>query len=343
MDESQEQLAKPETTEQANSETEARRQYISRRNFLKASILLGAGAAVASCAPEPTPPPQSTSIIPPAHPLEAKYPDVPAAPTTIPPADQLQFFSKDEADLLDAMTSRLIPGTPDDPGAHEATVVTFIDLLLTFNNGYDEPTYTRAPFIKTYEGNPPPEASTANPKETVYVEKKEAPRYGYQEKQTPQEIYRKGLESTNKYAQSKFNKKFTELSDDQKDEILKDMQEDKATGFDQPKAPSFFKLVLKHTGWGFLSDPAYGGNRNLVGWQLVGYPGSMRAYTPQDLHNESIDLRPQTLKQLPPFHPGEHSANGPVMPVQSESDYPNPPQPQLNALQQFLKFCGIAK
>ncbi len=326
---------------EANStESHARRDYLSRRNFLKASILASAGAAIASCSPEP---PQAAVVPPPLHPLEEKYPDVPAAPTIAPPANTLRFFTPDEAAPLDAMTSRLIPGTPDDPGAHEATVVTFIDLLLSFNDGYDEPTYTKPPFAKTYEGSPPPQGQRASPQETVYVDKKEAPRYGYQEKLTPQEQYRKGLAATDKYAQTKFKSKFVDLSDDQKDQVLKDMQEDKANGFDDPKAPNFFKLVLKHTGWGFLSDPAYGGNRNLVGWQLVGYPGSMRAYTPADLHNEAIDLRPQTLKELPPFHPGEHNPNGAVLPVQSEAKYPNPQPPSTNTLQQFLRFCGITK
>ncbi len=328
---------------EGEADPEARRDYVSRRSFLKLSILTATGTALvaAGCAPAQS---QAVVVPPPLHPLEDKYPYVPPAPTTPPNPNVLRFFTPDEAQVLDAITSRLIPGSADDPGAHEAGVVTFIDNLLTFSQGYDEPTYTKPPFSKTYEGTPPPEAKTANPKETVYVEKKQAPRYGYQAKQTPQEQYRKGLASVDKYAQSKFNSKFVDLSDQQKDQLLSDMQQDKATGFDEPKAPNFFKLVLKQTGEGFFGDPAYGGNRDKAGWKVAGYPGAMRAYTPQDLHNEKFDLSPQTLKELPPFRPGEHSPNGSVIPVQNQDQYPNPQQlPSNNTLQQFLRFCGITK
>lgn len=328
--------------EQITSSDEAREAFVSRRTFLKASILTAAGTtlAAAGCTTsESTPTPQAAVS---AHPLEDKYPYVPPAPTVPPNPNELYFFTADEAKLLDAMTSRLIPGTPDDPGAHEASVVTFIDNLLTFNNGYDEPTYVKPPFMKTYEGTPPPEASTADPKQTVYVEQKEASRYGYQSKQTPQEQYRKGLEEVDKYAQSKFGGHFVDLSDDQKDQILKDMEEDNAKGFDEPKATSFFKLVLKHTGEGFFADPAYGGDRDAVGWKLVGYPGAHRAYTQADLLNENIDLAPQTLKQLPPFHPGERMLGGPTLPVQSADKYPNQP-PSDNTLRLLLKWFGITR
>jgi gluconate 2-dehydrogenase gamma chain len=340
IDESEEKKPACDSPED-QADVETRRDFVSRRTFLKASILAaatGTGLVATACAPAP---PQ-TITSPPLHPLEDKYPYVPPAPTATPNPSMLRFFTPDEAKLVDAITARLIPGTPEDPGAHEAGVVTYIDNLLPFNDGYDEPTYTQPPFVKTYEGPLPPEAATANPKQVVYVEKKESPRYGYQSKQTPQEQYRKGLESVDKFAQAKFGSKFVALSDAQKDELLKAMQEDQATGFDEPKAPSFFKLLLKHTGEGMFADPAYGGNRNLVGWKLVGYPGAHRAYTEFDLHDEKFDVAPQTLKQLPPFHPGEHNMNGAILPVQSEDKYPNQP-PGSNMLQQILRWFGISR
>ena len=35
----------------------------------------------------------------------------------------------------------------------------------------------------------------------------------------------------------------------------------------------FFALVRTHTIQGTFCDPAYGGNANFVGWDLIGYPG----------------------------------------------------------------------
>jgi hypothetical protein len=32
-----------------------------------------------------------------------------------------------------------------------------------------------------------------------------------------------------------------------------------------------------------FSDPAYGGNRNFAGWQLVGFPGAQLFYTQADM------------------------------------------------------------
>ena len=35
----------------------------------------------------------------------------------------------------------------------------------------------------------------------------------------------------------------------------------------------FFALLVTHTRQGFYADPIYGGNRDQVGWQVIGFPG----------------------------------------------------------------------
>ena len=35
----------------------------------------------------------------------------------------------------------------------------------------------------------------------------------------------------------------------------------------------FFDLLWRNTEEGFFADPLYGGNRNKVGWKLIGFPG----------------------------------------------------------------------
>jgi len=42
----------------------------------------------------------------------------------------LMFFTQEEATTIDAITARLIPGTPENPGASEAQAVIFIDRAL---------------------------------------------------------------------------------------------------------------------------------------------------------------------------------------------------------------------
>jgi len=42
---------------------------------------------------------------------------------------------------------------------------------------------------------------------------------------------------------------------------------------------AFFELLRTHTLFGFLGDPSYGGNRDRIGWKLIGFDGRM-AYQP---------------------------------------------------------------
>jgi gluconate 2-dehydrogenase gamma chain len=41
----------------------------------------------------------------------------------------------------------------------------------------------------------------------------------------------------------------------------------------------FFELLRTHTMYGFLGNPSYGGNRDRVGWKLIGFDDRM-AYQP---------------------------------------------------------------
>ena len=158
----------------------------------------------------------------------------------VPPPDTLAFFNQDEARLVDAIVSRLIPGSTEDPGGHEADVLNFIDKSLTFRNGFTQPTYTQGPFAKAYEGDQPPQDQA---KDVVYVKKSELDRYGFQSKLNPQQIYRKGLADFQKYVQGKYGGKFETLSGDVQDQIIEDLEDDKVSGFTDPSATTFFNQI----------------------------------------------------------------------------------------------------
>ena len=86
------------------------------------------------------------------------------------------------------------------------------------------------------------------------------------------EAYRSGLAALDRYAQSSRGKMFAQLSPTDQDSVLIDVETGAATGFTGSSA-AFFGMVLNHTHQGTFGDPYYGGNRDFVGWDLIGYPG----------------------------------------------------------------------
>jgi len=219
---------------------------------------------------------------------------------TMGAGSSVQFFNLHEAATVDALVSRILPGSADDPGAHEAGVVFYIDRSLGGANlGFTLKTYTQGPFpIVREEPVSVEAASTRDIYDYVTVAGEQISRYGFQSVLSPQEIYRRGLEFVDAYAQSQFEKNFIDLTEEQQDQILTDMDEDKATGFEGPSAKAFFTTLRNGTIEGMFGDPMYGGNRDLVGWKLIGYPGAQRFYTPDDIKNPEFRREPQSLAQL---------------------------------------------
>jgi gluconate 2-dehydrogenase gamma chain len=82
------------------------------------------------------------------------------------------------------------------------------------------------------------------------------------------------------------------LSAVDQDSVLVDVESGAATGFAGSSA-AFFGLVLGHTHQGTFGDPYYGGNKDFVGWDLIGYPGVRTMVTAADQqHLEKHALEP---------------------------------------------------
>ena len=281
----------------------------SRRFFLKSS-----GAAVAGglgvAAGRQIAPAQATS--PGSDPVPA--------PPEAPPEPRLRYFRPDQAALVEGIAARLIPGTPEDPGATEAGVVYFIDTLLANGDGFAEPTYRQPPFAQVYDGEAPPAAGTAGVAQVIWIAADQIERYGFQSPMTPREAYQNGLPAVNRFATERFGATFVELSARQQDQLLMAMEDDEATGFETPAASVFFSLLQNHVVQGMFSDPVYGGNRDMAGWKLVGYPGSQRGYNPEELQTEGTDRQPQGLTDLAHFHAGRPEPY-PVLPVRGSERF----------------------
>lgn len=291
--------------------------YLSRRDFLKTLAGAVAGASVlAACGPSDAP--ENPGVSGTRVPNAAQYPDVPRAEDIPQGVEVLLALEPHEAETVEDLTARLMPGSPDDPGAREAGVTIFIDRALAWNDGFTEPAYMQPPFAQTYEGDQPPANAESDP-QVVWVAKDQLDRYGWQSQLTPLEMYQKGLASVDQYANQQYGSDYVDLSEEEQDQILADMQDGSATGFDSPTAKTFFDLLRTHTIQGMFADPAYGGNRDMVGWRLVGYPGAQRAYTLADFHTEGPVRPPQSLAMLHPMHPGQESGARTINPVSGSS------------------------
>ena len=93
--------------------------------------------------------------------------------------------------------------------------------------------------------------------------------------------YAAGLAAVDAYAQSSKGALFAALSPIDQDAVLTAMQKNAATGF-TPNSAAFFNLLLAHTLQGTFCDPAYGGNANFIGWDMIGYPGIRLAVAPEE-------------------------------------------------------------
>ena len=209
------------------------------------------------------------------------------------------FFSPEEAQDVEAFTARLIPGTPDDPGAREACVTNYIDRKLAEHKSFATTTYFHPPFAKPAKGH-----STGFSDGTIYVSEDELPRYGFQSSLTPQKSYKLGLVELDKYARKLHHRPFHQLSDGQMDAIIGDLEDDKVKSFKKPTGGGFFDMLLNDTYEGMFADPIYGGNRDFAGWKLVGYPGAQRSYTPAELKRGPNKRTIQSLTDMPAMHPG---------------------------------------
>lgn len=236
----------------------------SRRYFM-IQALLGAAALLA---------PSSS-----ARTISQSIPWLPGTADTPPAYPALRFFTEAERRCVDAITARLIPTDDAGPGAREAGVLDFIDSQLAGFYGRAERWYMRGPFAEGLDTQ------------------------GYQSEHAPAALYRAAIEALDDHCRGTLGASFAELAEDRQDDILTRMEEG-ALDLDGVSAAAFLDLVLENAIEGFFCDPIYGGNRDMVGWKLVGFPGARYDYRDYlDHDGEAISIEPVGLKGRPAWNP----------------------------------------
>jgi gluconate 2-dehydrogenase gamma chain len=278
----------------------SRRRLLGRAGAVATSI--GIGGALAACGADETPRPISGDV------NASQLPPLPPRRTSAG-RGVTSFFTHDEAVTVEAIVGRLIPGDAADPGAREADVPTYIDTKLSQFEAFATPTYLHPPFAAPVKR---PTGPQPNARGKIKVQADELPRYGFQGSKTPQDAYRAGLAALDAYTMREDGKRFAQLDEARQDAVLEVVESGKAAGFKDSKG--FFDMVLEDTYEGMFADPVYGGNKDYIGWKLVGYPGAQRAWTPPELKHGPRGRRVQGLREMPAMYPGIPQGNA-ILPI----------------------------
>jgi gluconate 2-dehydrogenase gamma chain len=251
------------------SDPTSRGPALTRRRLLTAGVIVPVTGAAAA------------RVIQREIPWQEDEASAPPAATNAPAQNGYVFFAAAEGAFVEAAVARLIPKDDLGAGALEAGVPTFIDRQLASDYGRGASWYMQGPWG---EG----EATQ-----------------GYQTRLTPAAMYRTAIrdidDAVNKEGKAGT---FAKLGADDQDRWLKQLEEGKVQ-LATADAKTFFEVLMQNTLEGFWADPIYGGNRDMVGWKLIGFPGARYDHSPYvTKHNERYPLPPVSIAGRPEWKKG---------------------------------------
>ncbi|WP_213989119.1 gluconate 2-dehydrogenase subunit 3 family protein [Sodalis sp. dw_96] len=171
-------------------------------------------------------------------------------PPAPPKKGGLQYLTEHEFDTVGAIAERFIPADEMSISGKEAGCAIFIDRQLAGDYGNAVSLYRLGRFVKG------------------------TPEQGSQSSLTPAQRYRQGLAALDAFTQKQFGKTFIQLDGDQQDHVLHAMEANRLDLGAEVETPVFFELLLQNVREGFLSDPLYGGNKDMASWKMIGFPGA---------------------------------------------------------------------
>jgi gluconate 2-dehydrogenase gamma chain len=183
-----------------------------------------------------------------------------------------RYFTPDEAATVEAIADRLIPPDDSAPGGKQAGCAVFIDRQLAGSYGDSSHLYMRPPFANG------------------------TPSQGLQSPIVPKERYRMSLAALEDHCQARFaGRGFVALTAVEQDQVLSGLENGEIKLKDG-NGKVFFEAILANTIEGFFADPIYGGNRDMAGWKLIGFPGARYDYRDHIAkHNQPYPLPPSAL------------------------------------------------
>ncbi|MBV8191063.1 MAG: gluconate 2-dehydrogenase subunit 3 family protein [Alphaproteobacteria bacterium] len=240
---------------------------MSRRILLKTGVGAAALPAAGVAASGQTAQGQTTGK-PPEH--SAGSASTKVVPRNEIPTVTYLFFNSEEAAFVEAAVARLIPADEEWGGALEAGVPNYIDKQLAGAWGAGERLYRSGPWHPGTPGQ------------------------GYQLPFTPAELFRMAIGALNKDL-TRRGTTLAKMTPEQQDDFLRQL-ESGTESLEGVPANVFFAQLWEVTLEGFFSDPVYGGNRDMLSWRMIGFPGAYASYYEVvDQHGIKIDRAPMSL------------------------------------------------
>ena len=207
---------------------------VGRREFLG-----GAGIAAAA----------ALSPVTPAAAQEAK--PAAAAPLATAPgaAAGYTYMKPHEAAFVEAVVDHMIPKDELTGSGTDIGLAVFIDRALAGGWGKGDRLYMQGPWLRG------------------------TPNQGYQLPLTPAELYRAAILGCDAHCRKAFGKDFAGCTGEQKESFLKDLSGGKITLDGGLAGRAFFAMLYENVMEGLFGDPVYGGNKDKVGWKMIGFPG----------------------------------------------------------------------
>jgi len=211
---------------------------VARREFLGGEGVAGAAAAAAT-ALAPTVP--ASAQPGPVAPL--------ASSTTVSPG--YTFLQPQEAEFIEAVVDHMIPADELTPRGTEIGLATYIDRALAGAWGKGSRLYMQGPWARG------------------------TPNQGYQLPLAPAALYRAAIAGCDAHCRKTYKQSFAQCTAEEKEGFLKELQGGKITLAGGLPGRTFFNVLYGNVMEGMFSDPIYGGNKDKIGWKMIGFPGVM--------------------------------------------------------------------
>lgn len=196
-------------------------------------------------------------------------------PSPAVPGGQMRVLVNDtDRRTISAVFDRLMPEDEYGPSATQSGCIEFLDAQLDGPFGQGAAMYRETP------------------KQAGDDELMQTPQFIA----TPRERYETGLAALEAYAQANDGASFADLQPNRQDEILRGMEEGTISLSPEVNTKALFEMMLQNVREGYFADPIYGGNKDMAGWKLIGFPGARYDYRLYaDRTGEKLDLEPVSL------------------------------------------------